>query len=259
MRTLLITVSFVLISCLSSGVSKSVAQELDTSDIQQDQGGTVSEIIPSNTSDIQQDQGGTVSEITPPKKANVTSADVKQDQGSVATQITPSNIENVIDCSDPSSLLGGIGSDCLGTEKNDKMTGSNRNDREIGAEGDDYILGGRGEDSLYGNEGDDHILGQQGNDLIAGNNGEDKISGGPGDDIIFAGQEEEPKGQTNETEWPSSKDIVDCGNGNDTIYVDSLDSYKNCESVNPSKIDTQSPTSRETFTNLTQGLLPPKQ
>lgn len=237
MRILVIMVSFVLFSCLSLGVSKLVAQGPDTSG-------------------LLQDQGGILSQLTPLNKENVTSG-ILQDQGGILSHVTPSNIENVIDCSNPSSLLGGIGTDCLGTEKNDKMNGSSNNDREIGGGGDDYILGGRGQDSLYGSEGDDHIVGKQGNDVIAGNNGEDKISGGSRDDIIYAGQDQDPKGQTNETEWPSSRDVVDCGDGEDTIYVNSLDSYKNCEKVNPSiTIDTQPLTSKETFKNLTQGLLP---
>jgi Ca2+-binding RTX toxin-like protein len=254
-------VCFVLISCISSGGSKSVAQGLDTSDIQQDQAGTVSQGTSSNTenvtsSDVKQDQGGTVSQLIPSNKENVTSGDVKLNQGSVATQITPEITQNVIDCSESKYLHGLRAGDCLGTIKNDKMTGGNLNDRIIGAGGDDYIVGDRGNDSLYGSVGDDHIIGQQGNDLIAGNEGEDKLSGGAGDDVIFAGQDQAPNPyRTNETEWPSSKDIVDCGSGNDTVYVDPLDSYKNCENGNP--LDTQSVTSTETFKNSTKGLLLP--
>ena len=144
-------------------------------------------------------------------------------------------IENTINCALPSSHpYRGIGSDCVGTDRNDKMTGRSQRDSMLAGPGDDYLLGGNGPDALSGGAGNDLIYTEQGGYYIAGNEGEDRMFGGPGVDVIYAGQLNFSR--TNETEWPSYKDFVDCGEGDDKIYVDNLDVYQNCEVVNGQRL-----------------------
>jgi len=123
---------------------------------------------------------------------------------------------------------------CSGTGAKDKMIGSSQADYIFSGGGDDYIMGGNGSDYLNGGEGKDMIYGEGGADTIEGANGEDKMDGGLGNDIIFSGQEKDEilPGHVNSTEFPPSKDYIDCGDGYDSIYVDSSDVYKNCEVVN---------------------------
>jgi hypothetical protein len=40
----------------------------------------------------------------------------------------------------------------------------------------------------------------------------------------------------NGSEVTPYKDIIDCGIGNDRVYVDDIDVYKNCETVNDVKV-----------------------
>ena len=137
---------------------------------------------------------------------------------------------------------------CTGTAGNDKMFGSNQADYILSSSGDDYILGWNGSDYLNGGGGNDIINGGEGGDVIEGGNGEDILNGGPGNDIIFAGQENGKilPVHVNSTEFPPSKDIIDCGEGNDAVYVDGLDVYKNCEVVNGLK---QSPITSDEVSN----------
>lgn len=126
---------------------------------------------------------------------------------------------------------------CLGTAGNDKMFGSDQTDYILSSSGDDYVLGWNGSDYINGGEGNDILNGGEGGDTIEGGNGNDVMYGGPGNDLIFAGQ---AKGEilpahVNSTESPPSKDIIDCGEGYDTVYVDSLDTYYNCELINGTK------------------------
>lgn len=86
------------------------------------------------------------------------------------------------------------------------------------------ILGTRGHDLLYGSAaGDrlfafgavDHVNGGEGSDLIDAGNGADVVDAGPGDDRIRA--------------FDGDRDVVRCGTGFDTAYVDSRDVTLDCE------------------------------
>jgi hypothetical protein len=104
----------------------------------------------------------------------------------------------------------------VGTAHADYLPGSGGDDVIFGLGGNDTILGGAGNDTLYGGPG---------NDVIDGGPGADKIFGGPGSDTILAAD--------------GTKDVIDCGPGNDKAVVDAIDVVKNCESVT---IATPSPT-----------------
>jgi Ca2+-binding RTX toxin-like protein len=127
-------------------------------------------------------------------------------------------------------LDGESGNDTLsGLGGNDKLFGGTGNDRLLGSAGNDHLDGFDGDDNLQGGAGDDLIVesrfgddtlsGGAGNDWIVGARGTDHISGGAGDDVLFGG---------------SGSDTLDCGPGNDTVFVN-LDierkTAKGCETI----------------------------
>ena len=139
-------------------------------------------------------------------------------------------------------ILGGDGDDELygetGSERirggpgNDLIDGGRAGDRLEGDEGDDVIKGDAGNDHLYGRDGNDkldsgsgsdNLFGEAGNDELVGGTGIDRFDGGPGDDVIRAADD--------------SPDIVVCGDGNDTVYVEAdaptRDILTDCETVLP--------------------------
>jgi len=92
------------------------------------------------------------------------------------------------------------------------------NDRIDGAAGNDEINGGAGNDRIDGGTGNNVIDGGNGNDRITAGTGETDITGGAGDDVIMA-----RNGQA---------DLIDCGDGNDTVVVDAAeDGVFDCETV----------------------------
>ena len=118
------------------------------------------------------------------------------------------------------------GGNCIGTPKHDLMRGGAGDDRMVGKAGDDRMMGGIGQDMLKGKDGSDVINGGDDDDKAKGNAGRDDISGGPGDDIIRGGSH----GGAND----GVRDVLDCGDGNDTVYfVQGQDSISNCEVLNP--------------------------
>ncbi len=117
------------------------------------------------------------------------------------------------------------GGSCIGTPKHDLMRGGAGEDRMVGKAGDDGMMGSTGQDMLKGKDGSDIINGGD-DDKAKGNAGRDNISGDPGDDIIRGGSH----GGTND----GARDVLDCGDGNDTVYfVQSQYSISNCEVLNP--------------------------
>jgi Ca2+-binding RTX toxin-like protein len=150
--------------------------------------------------------------------------------------LTPPSTEFIIDCAHPSPpgfLLGN--GNCFGSNSNDKMLGTAQVDRIVGHPGDDYIVGGKGSDDLSGHNGNDLIEAGEGDDEIMGSNGEDRIFAGSGNDLIYVGRSDAITNHNiyvNRTEDQPYKDFVDCGEGYDRIYVDTLDIYRNCEVVN---------------------------
>ena len=105
------------------------------------------------------------------------------------------------------------------------------NDTIEGTSGDDYISSGAGFDNIDGGAGHDIIIGGAGNDKITGGRGQDFIKGGEGSDIIEAGSFYDlvfhPSTYAADGSFIESyntysvdafHEILDGGNGNDTIY-----------------------------------------
>jgi Ca2+-binding RTX toxin-like protein len=83
--------------------------------------------------------------------------------------------------------------------------------------GNDRVYGGRGNDNIQGGGGHDVVRAGQGDDKLRGGHDEDKLYGGLGKDVIETGR--------------GFKDLVDCGSGVDTAYVDRKDRVVHCENV----------------------------
>ena len=91
--------------------------------------------------------------------------------------------------------------------------------------GDNTIVGTEYNDSIYDDEGNDTVQSLGGNDGITMGTGQDSVDAGDGDDTVY-------------TFWGSrfwivgDIDVVVCGNGNDTAYVDDVDTVSSdCETV----------------------------
>ena len=89
-------------------------------------------------------------------------------------------------------------------------------------------LGHLGRDVIIGGAGNDMLDGGPGNDVIDGGPGADKLFGGDGSDTILAAD--------------GTKDVIDCGEGNDKAVVDAIDVVKNCEAVTIATPSTKPPT-----------------
>lgn len=74
-----------------------------------------------------------------------------------------------------------------------------------------------GDSRLVGSPGADRLAGYIGNDTIDGRGGRDAIAGLSGDDTIEARD--------------GVADTIDCGDGDDTAFVDPIDAFANCEKV----------------------------
>ena len=130
-----------------------------------------------------------------------------------------------------------------GTSKGEVLKGTKKRDRIIGRGGDDLIKGKKGRDRLKGNKGNDTVLGGKGKDRLRGGKGEDLLSGGPGNDRIAGGPGANQINMVDGVEQGSPGDDVinarngeldeiDCGAGNDTVYVDRAeDGVIDCENV----------------------------
>jgi Ca2+-binding RTX toxin-like protein len=119
-------------------------------------------------------------------------------------------------------MLGGDGDDLLdGGAARDLLEGNNGSDTVLGGSGDDTLEGGNGADQLDGGTEPDELYGDDGDDTLIGGPGKDLIEGGPGDDIIRAADD--------------SADSVNCGDGQDTVYVEDIaptrDRLVECENV----------------------------
>ena len=95
-----------------------------------------------------------------------------------------------------------------GTARADRLTGSAANDVLYGLGGADVLRGLKGNDVLYGGRGDD---------TLDGGAGLDRLFGGPGNDTLRARD--------------GRRDVVDCGPGRDTAFVDRVDRVSGCELV----------------------------
>ena len=93
--------------------------------------------------------------------------------------------------------------------------------------GFEVVLGGRRDDTLRGTEGEDNLDGGGGEDLIDGRGGDDRVSGGRGVDSIFGGLGADILRSRDDA--PDT--LIDCGDGDDTAYVDPEDEPLGCEEV----------------------------
>jgi len=139
-------------------------------------------------------------------------------------------------------MFGGDGNDrlygesgqerILGGEGDDLIDGGRAGDRLEGGAGDDRMLGDAGPDGLYGGPGNDHVDGGASADRVEGNEGNDELIGGSAPDILLGGD-----GDDQIRAADDSIDIVDCGPGYDTVYVEadapSRNQLTDCEVVIP--------------------------
>ena len=91
------------------------------------------------------------------------------------------------------------------------------NDALEGGQGNDTLDGGPGNDDVDGGDGVDTIMGGDGNDLLTGGDLEDSLDGGAGDDTF----------RTRD----GFNDVIKCGDGNDRVVADTVDTVENCEDV----------------------------
>ena len=170
-------------------------------------------------------------------------------------------------------LEGKAGPDVLhGNRGNDTLVGDVplvgdkvSRDRLFGGRGNDTLRGGDGFDRLHGGPGADTANGNAGNDLLSGGAGPDNQSGGPGDDTIFAnrgvdttsggrGQRHAVRARAPGRPRPprhhgrhvrgdegddtirvrdGEQDIVNCGPGTDTAFLDFKDRIEDATPANP--------------------------
>ena len=149
-------------------------------------------------------------------------------------------------------IKGGRGSDQLimGEDGDDQLFGETGSERIRGGNGNDLLDGGAAGDRLEGEEGDDSLKGDVGNDHLVGGNGDDTVDGGSGNDQIFgAAGNDTLIGGTGVDRFhgdigndtiraaDDSADVVDCGAGVDTVYVEAdaptRDVLTGCENVIP--------------------------
>jgi hypothetical protein len=117
-------------------------------------------------------------------------------------------------------LLGGVAlaKDIRGTFKEDVLQGTTQMDRINGLGAADTIAGKAGNDDCYGGSGANMIRCAAGNDRIDGGFGEDELFGGGGNDTISAADGQVDQGN--------------CGEGDDTVYVDEPDVVNaDCQNV----------------------------
>lgn len=128
-----------------------------------------------------------------------------------------------------------------GTDGNDELTGTNADDSIYALGGIDTVDGLEGSDVVYGGAQDDELLGSAGVDLLYGDSGGDTLDGGYGGDSLYGGPEDDAGidnvygGGGNDVimvdDVPASRDVVDCGDGTDTVVADENvdDLAANCE------------------------------
>jgi len=138
---------------------------------------------------------------------------------------------------DDNIVSGNEWNDLYGNEGNDQITGGDRDDDIFGGPGDDVLAGGKHGDTLSGQTGDDKMDGGLGGDGLYGNLGADDIMGGDGDDSIYHNGVLDPENPD------GSKDNVNCGPGNDRVWINPSEGDKavNCETINglPTLVDPQ--------------------
>jgi Ca2+-binding RTX toxin-like protein len=130
-----------------------------------------------------------------------------------------------------------------GGPKGEVIKGTKKRDRIFGRGGDDLIKGKKGRDRLFGNAGNDTLAGGKGKDKLRSGPGKDILLGGPGNDRMVGGAGPNQLNMRDGVEQGSPgndvidarngvADEIDCGAGNDTVYVDRAeDGVYDCENV----------------------------
>ena len=88
-------------------------------------------------------------------------------------------------------------------------------EERLGTRGPDALVGTSEGELFFSFGGPDTIRAGDGNDLVDPGNGEDLVNAGSGDDRVRA--------------FNRSRDVIYCGPGYDTAYVDPLDTHVDCE------------------------------
>jgi hypothetical protein len=105
----------------------------------------------------------------------------------------------------------------VGDARSNSLAGTSGVDLIYGRGGADVIHGRGADDYLLGGAGADRVYGGPGNDRLRGGTGADSIAGGSGADVLFARD--------------GVPDLVSCGSGADTAYVDVHDRVTGCEAI----------------------------
>lgn len=160
--------------------------------------------------------------------------DVLLDGGPGNDYIDGNRGTDVIDGGDgDDTLFGGPGGEKIDAGAgNDTIDGGTGGDGIYGREGNDAIRGDAGRDTIYGAAGEDQLDGGSGDDYLSGGDGADEIVAGPGADTVSGG-----RGADDIRVADGDHDVVDCGSGRDTVYVEqdapTRDTLKSCETVIP--------------------------
>jgi len=108
-----------------------------------------------------------------------------------------------------------------GTGRDDVVSGRGGGDTLNGLGGEDMVRGGEGVDEVGGGAGADETYGNAGDDYLidASDENRDVLHGGSGRDNVQV------------RDYPAVKDVIYCGPGRDTAYVDRRDEVHGCEIV----------------------------
>jgi len=90
------------------------------------------------------------------------------------------------------------------------------------------VIGGSGDDILGGNASANRLQGGAGLDTLTGGDGTDDLDGGAGSDVFDAGA-----GADTVRARDGEVDAITCGDDDDTLFSDDIDTVTGCESVNP--------------------------
>lgn len=121
------------------------------------------------------------------------------------------------------NLFGGVGEDILvGDEGDDRLFGGDDDDILLGGDDDDLVRGGDDDDTIVGGSGADTLNGDSGDDLIIGSSGFDESA------FLTSLEDAETTAdltiQFNDEADTDTGDVIDGGNGEDTIVMGSEDS-----------------------------------
>jgi Ca2+-binding RTX toxin-like protein len=121
-------------------------------------------------------------------------------------------------------------SSLVGTDERDVISGTKQDEKILGLGGDDTLNGFGGKDIVRGGDGPDEMSGGYGADTIYGNAGNDNLIDAPDKDrdFLYGGMGND---LVQVRDFPAVKDVIYCGPGTDTAYVDRLDVTRNCERV----------------------------